>query len=92
MLNEHDLAKKRAICQKTVERWINENDRTLSTTISLTFETDERDRMSTLLCNVCLQFKDKLICMRNYDTSPFWWGGGGGATSVRASSFKDHAV
>ena len=57
--------KKRAISRKTVEKWVVENDRELNTSVWLKFEGD-RNHVFSLKCAVCLQFKEKLISMRNY--------------------------
>ena len=78
---------KRAVCRKTVEKWIVENDRTLNTAVWLKFETDRRDHVLSLKCAVCSQFKDKLTSMRNYRPAFVE-----GTTNVRTSTFKDHAA
>ena len=79
--------KKRAICQKTVEKWIKENDQSLNTTVWLKFDSDSHDHVDTLLCKICSQFKDKLLGMCNYHPAFVE-----GTNNVRASSFNDHAV
>ena len=87
-VNERDSpppTKKRAVCWKTVEKWIKENDRSLNTTVWLKFDSDSHDHVDTLSCKVCSQFKDKLIGMRNYHPAFVE-----GTSNVRSSSFKDH--
>ena len=78
---------KRAVCRKTVEKWIVENDRTLNTAAWLKFETDRRDHMLSLKCAVCSQFKERLTSMRKYRPAFIE-----GTTNVRTSTFKDHAA
>ena len=65
VLNEGPPTKKRAVCRKTVEKWIVDNNCALNTTVWLKFETDRRDHVVSLKCAVCSQFKDKLTSMRN---------------------------
>ena len=79
--------KKRAVFRKTVEKWIEENNRSLNMTVWLKFDSDSHDHVNTLSCKVCSQSKDKLIGMRNYPPAFVE-----GTSNVRASSFKDHAV
>ena len=91
-MNERDSpppTKKRAVCRKTVEKWIKENDRSLNTTVWLKFDSNSHDHVNTLSCKVCSRYmyKDKLIGMRNYHPAFVE-----GTSNVRASSFKDHAV
>ena len=89
-MNERDSpppTKKRAVCWKTVEKWMKENDRSLNTTVWLKFDSDSHDHVNTLSCKVCSRYKDKLIGMRNYHPAFIE-----GTSNVRASSFKDHAV
>ena len=74
--------KRAAVCRKTVQKWIKENDRLLNTTVWLKFDNDSHDHVNTLSCKVCSQFKDELIGMRNYHP----------AFVEGTSSFKDHAV
>ena len=87
-VNERDSpppTTKRAVCRKTVEKWIKENDRSLNTTVWLKFDSDSHDHVNTLSCEVCSRYK--LIGMRNYHPAFVE-----GTSNVRASSFKDHAV
>ena len=79
--------KMRAVCQKTVEKWIKENDGSLNTTVWLKFNSDRHDYVNTLSCIVCRLYKDKLLGMRNYH--PVFVDG---TSIVRASSFNDHAM
>ena len=80
--------KKCAVCQKTVEKWIKENDRSLNTTVWLKFDSDSHDHVDMYSCKVCSQFKDiKLLGMRNYHPAFVE-----GTSNVRASSFQDHAM
>ena len=45
--------KKRAVCLKTVEKWIKENHRSLNKTVWLKFDSDRHDHVNTLSCKVC---------------------------------------
>ena len=81
--------KKRSLQKSTVDRWIVENDKALSTATWLKYETNpvNRGRVVTLKCSVCCQFADKLVGMRNYNTVFVE-----GTSNLRSSSFKDHAA
>ena len=81
--------KKRSVLKSTVDRWIVDNDKALSTTVWLKYDTDpaDRTRVVTLKCSVCAKFVDRLVGMRNYN--PAFVEGSG---NLRASSFKDHAA
>ena len=75
-------------CPKPVNKWIRENDKTLSTATWLKFDTDAANRgvVVALRCSVCKQFCDKLVGMRNYNSAYVE-----GSSNLRLSSFKDHA-
>ena len=81
--------KKRSVLKSTVDCWIVDNDKALSTTVWLKYDTDpaDRTRVVTLKCSVCAKFVDRLVGMRNYN--PAFVEGSG---NLRASSFKDHAA
>ena len=81
--------KKRSLQKSTVDRWIVENDKALSTATWLKYETDPANRscVVTLKCSVCYQFSDKLDRMRNYNTAFVE-----GTNNLRSSSFKDHTA
>ena len=76
-------AKKRNLTKSTVDRWIADNDKALSTSTWLKYDVDT----AALKCSVCCQFRDKLIGMRNYSAAYIE-----GSTNLRTSSFKDHAA
>ena len=59
--------KKRSVQNKTVEKWVVENDKELNTSVWLKSETaaDDRDRVATLKCAVCSRFRERLQPMRN---------------------------
>ena len=44
-----------------MDKWIAENDRTLSTTTWLTYERLNRECVQCLKCSVCIRFRDKLV-------------------------------
>ena len=81
-------AKRRAVSVKTVEKWISENEKGLSTAMWLVFERTDGDRyhVARLKCSVCTRFKRQLEGMRNYNPAFI-----DGSTNVKTSSFKDHA-
>ena len=54
-------AKRRMVLTRTVDKWIAENDRTLSTTTWLTYERLNRECVQCLKCSVCIRFRDKLV-------------------------------
>ena len=41
-------AKRRAVCRKTVEKWVAENDHALNTTTWLKFDVADRDHVASL--------------------------------------------
>ena len=64
-----------------------ENDRVLNTSAWLKFDMADRDHVSSLRCEVRLQFKDKLVSMRNFRPAFI-----DGTTNVRTTAFKEHAA
>ncbi len=80
-------AKKRAVCRRIVEKWVVENDRALNTSVWLKFDMTDRDHVASLRCEVCSQFKDKLVSMRNFRPAFI-----DGTTNVRTTTFKEHAA
>ena len=76
------------VTQRTVERWIVENDKQLDTMIWLKFETVEGDRehVSALKCGVCIQFKERLVSLHNYNPAFI-----NGSMNTQTSAFKEHA-
>ena len=80
-------SKKRCVTVKTVEKWITESDKELNTSVWLKYEKADREYVTTLKCSMCIDFKDKLVGMRNYNPAFV-----DGSTNLRASSFKDHAA
>ena len=64
--------KKCAVCQKAVEKWIKENDRSLNTTDWLKFDSDRHDHVNTISC---YQFKDILNCLECVTTILRSWRG-----------------
>ena len=82
-------ATRRSVVKTTVDKWIAENDKALSTTVWLKYDTDPADRTPVILlkCAICTRFKDRLVGRQNYSAA-FVDGSG----NLRASSFKDHAA
>ena len=61
-----------------------ENDRVLNTSVWLKFDMADRDHVSSLRCEVCSQFKDKLVSMRPAFIN--------GTMNFRTTTFKEHAA
>ena len=82
-------AKKRGVSVKTVQNWITESDREMSTSawLKYMYEKADRDYVATLKCSMCIQFNEKLRGMRNYNPAFVV-----GSKNLRASSYKDHAA
>ena len=81
------LPKKRAVNRRTVEKWVTENDKSLTTSVWLKFDMADRDHVSTLKCSVCSRFKKKLESMRNYRAAFI-----DGTTNIRTSTFKEQST
>ena len=64
-------AGKRAVQKSTVDRWIAESDKTLNTSVWLTYDTDraDRSRVVALKCSICARFRDRLVGRRNYSAA-----------------------
>ena len=60
--DEVPLAKKRGVSVKTVQKWITESDREMSTSVWLKYmyEKADRDYVAMLKCSMCIQFNEKL--------------------------------
>ena len=80
-------AKRPKVRIRTVEKWIQEYNKSLNTSLWLKFKKLDRDHMLFLHCAVCVQFRDKLVSMRNF--RPAFTEG---THNIKTSSFKDHAV
>ena len=79
-------AKRLMVLTRTVDKWIAENDRTLSTTMWLTYERLNRECDQCLKCGVCIRFRNKLVTCRNYNSVFIK-----GSNNLRGLAFKDHA-
>ncbi len=82
-----EAGKKRSVQKSIVEKWIAESDKTLNTTVWLTYDMDRTRHVVALKCSVCKRFKDRLVGRRNYSAAYI-----DGSTNLRASSFKEHAA
>ena len=78
--------KKQGVSAKTVEKWIAENDKALSTSTWLKYKVDHK-YVTMRKFSMCIKIQDKLRGMRNYSNAFI-----GGSKNLRASSFKDHAA
>ena len=77
---------KQKVTRRTVDKWIVENDKTLNTTIWLKYEmVVDREHVSALKCGVCIQFRERLMSLRNYNSAFI-----NGLKNTRTSSFKEH--
>ena len=64
--------KKRSVLKTTVDKWIAENDKALSTTVWLKYDTDraDRTRVKSLKCSICTRFKLQFsVCGRLRESS-----------------------
>ena len=61
--------KKPRVSVKTVQKWITESDRKMSTSAWLKYEKADRDYVVTLKCSMCIQFNEKLRGMHNYNSA-----------------------
>jgi len=82
-------AGKRAVQKSTADRWIAESDKTLNTSVWLTYNTDraDRSRVVALKCSICARFRDRLVGRCNYSAAYIE-----GSVNLRASSYKEHAA
>ena len=78
--------KRRSVLKTTVDKWIAENYKALSTSVWLKYDTDPVD-CTHVLSLKCSRFKDRHIGRRNYSSAFV-----DGSENLRASSFKDHAA
>ena len=76
--------KRRAVIWRTVEKWINENDRKLSTSVWLKFDMADRDLMK---CSVCSEFSTKLVSIKNFKPAFI-----DGSSNARVSAVQHHAA
>ena len=68
--SEDGVATKRwMVLTRTMDKWIADNDRTLSTTTWLTYAQLNRGCVHCLKCSVCIRFRDKLVTCRNYSSA-----------------------
>ena len=79
------IAKKRKVTVKTVQKWVQENDKALNTATWLTFDKLDRENVAMLKCSVCTKFEKKLQSTRNYNAAFIVC-----SANLRTSSFKDH--
>ena len=77
---------KQAVTIKSVDKWIAESDKQLSTTVWLCYNNADREHVSTLKCSICIQFQEKLCSHKNF-SSAFILG-----SKNLCMSFKDHAT
>ena len=80
-------AKRPKVQVRTVEKWILEYDKSLNTSLWLKFKKLDCDHELSLHCAICVQFKDKLISMRNFRPAFIEC-----TRNINTSSFKDHAA
>lgn len=79
-------AKRRGVTTKTIDRWIQTNDKVLNTTTWLTYEVVDREFVACMKCRVCIRFKERIVTCRNFNSAFI-----DGSTNLRTSAFKDHA-
>ena len=59
-------AKKRGVSMRKADKWLDEYDKRLNTSVLLKYGLADRDHVVALKCVVCSQFKVKLDLRRNY--------------------------
>ena len=61
------VSKKSLVSKKTVQKWIQGNDKSFSTLVWLSLEMDaDGDGISLLRCKIYCKFKERLELMRNF--------------------------
>lgn len=77
---------KRLVSVATVDKWVLDHDKTLSTATWLIYQKADRHHVALLQCSVCKRFEERIKNSRNF--SPAFIDG---TSNLRTSSFKDHA-
>ena len=80
-------AKRPKVQLRTVEKWLQEYEKSLNTLLWLRFKKADLNHVLSLQCAICIQFQDKLILMRNFRPAFIE-----GTCNVKTSPFKDHAA
>jgi len=75
------------VATKSVDKWIAENDKQLSTTTWLCYDKADREHVSVLKCSICIRFQEKLQSQKNYNSAYIL-----GSKNLQTSLFKDHAA
>ena len=60
-------SKKRAMATRTIEKWIQENDKVLNTKTWLTYEKVDHESIASMKCSACIRYKNKLVSCRNFN-------------------------
>ena len=76
---------KRGVTIKWVNKWIAENDKQLTIMIWLCYKKADREYMLVLKCSICIQFQEKLLSQKNYNSAFI-----SGPKNLWTSSFMDH--
>ena len=81
--------KTRSVKTSTCDKWIADNDVSLSTSVWLKYDRGSGDRLvaDSLKCSVCIQFLDKIRSTKNFSEAFIV-----GSKKLRTSAFKDHAA
>ena len=79
--------KTRGVTARTVDKWIVENDKALSTAMRLAYDKVNREHVAMLKCSVCTHSTDKLCSARNFNPTLII-----GSMNLRASTFKDESL
>ena len=72
---------------KTVQKWVQENDKELNTATWLFLTKLDRENVAMLKCSVYIKFKNKLLSTTNYNATSIV-----GSKNLRTSLFKDHTA
>ena len=60
---------KQAVTIKSVDKWIAESDKQLSTTVWLYYNKADCEHVSALKCSICIQFQEKLHNHKNFSSA-----------------------
>ena len=79
--------KTRSVKTSTCDKWIADNDVSLSTSVWLKYDRCSGDRLvaDSLKCSVCIQFLDKIRSTKNFSEALIV-----GSKNLRTCAFKDN--
>ena len=81
-----ESSKRRKVKSATVDKWILDYDKTLSTSTWMQYERSDRSHVSKIFCSICKRYEDRIKGSRNFNRAFI-----DGSANLRTSSFRDHA-